>query len=144
MSWDTPNYAVPGLMPVTSPKQEAAMPLLPIVIFLEPHVMGDDWAGIPTIGPVLFNDAPPSTTLAVARIIFFRNNLSEHELIIDTSSPYFTIVDDATWEMTIGVVPGVEFTLTEGQWEWIIDVEDADGIKQTLYRGTIEVTEARP
>ena len=48
------------------------------------------------------------------------------------------------WEMTIGVVPGVEFTLTEGQWEWIIDVEDADGIKQTLYRGTIEVTEARP
>lgn len=144
MSWDTPNYAVPGLMPVTSPKYEKALALSPETIFFEPCVEGDDWEGVPTIGPVLFNGTQPADALSKVRLIFFETLFTAPDLILTSESGIVVIEDAATWEISVPVVTAELFTLKAGTYKWVIETTDAAGVVRSLFKGILEVQDPRP
>lgn len=144
MSWDTPNYAVPGLMPVTSSKANNAMSLAPAPTFLDPHVEGDNWVGIPVIGPMTVDGVRPSASLAGVRMIFFQEVISCSELILTNESGHIIIEDEVTWEFSIPEVPSGDFTLKAGSYKWVIETTDADGVVRSLLNGILEVRDPRP
>ena len=144
MSWDTPNFAIPGLMPVTTPKYENALSLSPETVFFEPCVEGDDWEGVPTVGPVTFNGQQPSAALSSARLVFYESIITYPELVLTSGAGNIVIEDAVTWEMSIPIVPAESFTLKAGTYKWVIETTDADGVVRSLYKGILEVRDPRP
>lgn len=112
-----------------------------VEIELQDHKRGDRWQGIPSIGPVLINDAQPAETLARVRMHFFIHTGTRFTLDSEASAnpdAPITITDPATWEV---VVPPVEkFLLLDGEWEWDMEFWKAgENAPLTLYKGALVV-----
>lgn len=115
----------------------------PVKIDLENHKLGDIWAGIPVIGPVLINDETPTENLAKIRMHFVHTHGTRFKLSSDLTeidcSP-ITITDAATWEATIPPIP--DFVNRSGEWKWDMEFyrEGVEG-HETFYYGVLTVTE---
>lgn len=110
---------------------------LPLVK-LEPHVAGDTWVGIPTIGPLLINGLQPGVAAARMRLTL---TLSRSQTVasveFDTEAGEgilpITIVDAATWEFTIPEVDFADFDLPAGIYEGHLEITDVNGVRLTTH-----------
>ena len=129
--------------------------MAPEKITLVDHYKGDSWVGM-IIGPVLFNGTAPLADLASCKLQFrdeFDALGQEFNIVgeggaIDGAIGLITIDDAATWEITVPVQPlncdaGVseDGSSNKKTWYWDFETVDADGVKLTIYKGTIKVFE---
>lgn len=147
MSWNTPNYALPGLMPEGSPVSEISMSKPTPLIFLDQYAAGDYWEGIVGLGPILFGSETPTSPVVSARMLFTWEDYSVPTVTLttDTDEPEGVIIidDEDSWEMHIDPVTPEVFKLTPGLWNWSFETTDSIGTTRTLYKGVLEVTEYR-
>ena len=112
----------------------------PVAVSLPAHSRGDTWEGL-TIGPVLFNDAQPSSALGSCRLYFRRETGGTigYKLKSDPGDGEgsITITNTATWSIT---VPAQALSLAAGPWLWDFETTDAAGVVRTLYNGTLTIT----
>ena len=143
MSWDTPNYAVPGLMPVTSPKADTSILEVKPELLLETHVHGDDWPGVVSIGPITVNGAVPANPVAWATMTFRRRVGCTPALILSSENGEIVLDDAVGWVMSIPAVQASDFVLNVGIWEWDIKaIEATSGELYRLYSGWLQVVDA--
>lgn len=118
--------------------------MIPVEIQLEPHVAGDTWEGISSIGPVLFDGEPPGSPVVSANLCFSQGQDYPVAAKLSTSPAEgegLIVIDDAsTWSFTVPPVDPELFPLAPGAWLWRFKTVDADGIERTLYKGVQEVT----
>lgn len=134
------DFAIPGLMPVTTPIYDETPP----VFRLERHrALDSKWAGVERLGPVTFfnpGEAPvvPSVSAASA-ILEFRPRLHEGctAKTLKSEDDKIVINDAELWDFT---VPPQELDLMPGIWDWKFIVTDTDGETYLAYTGTLLVT----
>ena len=110
---------------------------LPLVK-LEPHTSGDTWDGIPTIGPLIYNGAPPEFAAARVRLTLSLVRSSVTSVAVFDTEPGegvfpIEIVDAATWEFTIPAVPFADFVLPPGNYEGHLEITDINGVRLTTH-----------
>jgi hypothetical protein len=136
MSYNTPNYAIPGLMPVTSPLAE----LLPLLIRLETYYKANSpWPGIESIGPVLVNDEVPASPAALVVMEFAEDT--------DFQNICYTLASDASADGTVTIdgdgstwlfeVPDQDLPLHIGMWHWRLLITAVDESVLKIYGGTL-------
>jgi hypothetical protein len=115
------------------------MPDSTVVVPLSDHKLGDPWPGIPSIGPIVINDATPDGLLTRIRVQFrqgghvFTLDSDESE---DRDSP-ITITNAATW---LALIPPVQnFVTRSGEWDFDIQYFKAGSKFRTLHMGTLTV-----
>lgn len=120
------------------------IPMQPVQILLEPHVAGDTWEGISSIGPVLFDGAAPPHVLVKAWIYFKEGDnyppCARVATAPDAGEAPILLLDPAAWSLSVPPVAPALFPLTPGNWKWSFKTIDAAGILRTLYHGVLEVT----
>lgn len=147
MSWSTPNYAVPGLMPTTSPKYEASTFVQIPPIILVPYILGEIWDGIASVGPVLINGLQPVHALSSVRMVLYWSYKKSAAVVFSTNPSdgqgEITISDAFTWELTVEPTQAEIMNLHPGTWLWDMYATDTAGHEITLYKGTLDVLEPR-
>lgn len=137
------TFAIPGLMPVCSPKYDETVP--PFILY--PHCVSDTlWEGIDPIGPILRDDgegnltAPPT---AAARLLieFVPRMHPERECVVFDSEPgadgLTEIVNAETWAFSVAAQP---LPLDVGWWDWQMKVVDVLDVATVIYKGSILIT----
>ncbi len=132
------DFAVPGLMPITSPKYDVA----PRFYELEPHCASDtNWIGMASIGPVTINDEAPVFPAARALMIFTPQINPERVCVIFDSEEgadgIIEIADPETWFFEVIEQP---LPVWPGMWRWEFKVIDSQDVAIKLYEGQILVT----
>ena len=112
-----------------------------VEIDLQPHKRGDEWQGIPSIGPVLINDAQPTNALTRVRMHLTTRSGGLFRLDSDSSTnPHapISITNATTWEVTIPAVDN--FVQLDEPWSWDMEFYTAASTSPlTLYRGVLDV-----
>ena len=133
------DYAIPGLMPLTSPVAETEAPLPSV---LEPHSLAQTlWQGIESIGPYTINDLPPYFSAEKVTMTLINGNWPCVSYTL-SSEPVegegtITIHDSATWWFSI---EAQALPLLPGIWEWKIFVTDFRGEILPIFSGILPIT----
>lgn len=149
------DFALPGLMPQTSPLYEA----LPKRVPLSPHRASSSlWQGIDAIGPIEINNLAPDYPAQYVRMEF-RPRLREQDepvvlesgllVMLHTGEHVFSgeelaaldynqieILDPETWFFQI---PPQPLSLAPGLWDWKILIEDTNNVRNVFYEGSLLV-----
>lgn len=107
---------------------------------IPPHIRGDRWLGIHSIGPVLINGTAPENILTRIRMHFVCGNQTFRLDSDSGTSPDAPIVidDAATWEAHVDEIEN--FLPSAGVWSWDMEFyEDGKTNPLTLYQGQITV-----
>ena len=116
--------------------------MTPAIVNFTPHTPGDTWQGIPTIGPIQMSVdggalvAMPAP-IASARLHWSKGDAYPAVAKFSTTpaadeSP-ITIVNAATWELSVPPVEPDGFPLTEGNWYAHLEITDTDGTVWTTH-----------
>jgi len=132
MSYDLPNYAIPGLMPVTSPLSEGA----PLHVNLPVYYKANElWDGIESIGPTTRDSDAATVKMEFALDSSFESMCLT--LASDGSETgTVTITDAETW---LFAVPAQELPLDVGLWFWRIHVTGDDAVTWRAHQGTLVI-----
>lgn len=128
MSWDRPNYAIPGLMPELSPNADrlirlnpdgSPVPLHEVISLLD----GDWWDGEEFT--ITFSEGQPAD-LAQVRILFRKSSLQGEAGSWFTTGEGggLTITDPADWVFTFD---GFNVDFGPGDWYGDVECTDVDG-----------------
>lgn len=115
--------------------------MVPVVINLPDHTAGDTWEGV-SVGPVLFNNEPPTELLTSCRM-YFRNVLTKtlaygYKSEATTGFGNVSIDDAVAWKASIS---NQALPIAPGNYLWDFETTDADGVVRTLYKGVLTVAE---
>ena len=130
MSWDRPNYAIPGLMPESSPVYEATMRINPDGTPYEEHRMdpvlhGDWWEG--ESFNVTYEGGSPGT-LAAVRIVLRKGSLEGDAGAEWSADNGLTITDDGAesgiWSFEL---TAHNIALEPGDWWGDVECVNTDG-----------------
>ena len=118
--------------------------MIPAVVNLPPHVSGDTWDALSSIGPFVPN---MSSAAASARLHFCKrgSKIPVVKLGTSTSEDFenadaeITIVSASGWWFDIPAVPPTSFMLGEGDYEGDFEVIDVNGIVKTTHQFTLRV-----
>ena len=118
---------------------------MPVDIVLNPHVRGDQWAGIGSIGPVTVDGAAPAEALARVKMHFRKVGDNSKALgygfdsTVTSGFGVIVIGNAATWAVS---VPEQALPLAEGKWNWDMEFyRTGVTLPWTLFRGVLEVLE---
>lgn len=113
---------------------------MPVNVTLSPHILGDEWPGIPTIGPVIdtVTGMSPSDALKRVRFLF---RMGSSQFVIDSqpgSANPLVIISASNWEAR---VPSIDRFLSKvGVWTWTAKFWRMGAESpRTLYQGRINV-----
>lgn len=114
----------------------------PSIVELDHHTPGDDWPGIPTIGPIRISidggePIPMSVPIRSARAYWVKGEnypaQVKHQTDPVTGELPIILVDAANWELSIPKVAGALFPLTRGQWYSHLEITDEEGTILTTH-----------
>lgn len=134
-----PNFAIPGLMDLSTPGSDAIQPWVPLA---NHDVNNTLWQGIPAVGPITINGSPIPVEAAAAVMKFSAGAdgkvLAAFKCTTDPEDGdgAVTLVDAAAWTFS---VPAQALGLPVGLWYWWFVVTDANGNTTPAYRGTLVV-----
>jgi hypothetical protein len=132
------EFAVPGLMPIDSPKFDVTPPFL---AFESQSASDTLWEAVSSIGPITFNDYAPTFAAIRATLIFTPQFKPEHKCVIFDSDEggdgTIAISDADIWYFE---VPPQPLPLYPGLWRWKFTVTDTRGVSMKLYQGQILIT----
>ncbi len=129
------EFAIPGLMPTTSPVAEVT----PQYLQFESHDSSNtNWVGVESIGPILINDESPTVEAARVILEFVPQLYPDRECVVFDSEPdadgLIVIEEPDTWEF---VIPPQPLPLCPGLWDWRLRVVTVEDVSITLYNGQI-------
>lgn len=113
-----------------------------VVVPLQDHKLGDEWDGIPIIGPIVVNGVTPALALTKVRCHFVgRESGTVFKISSDAgeSPDAPAVIDNATtWEAHI---PAVEEFLPSAEiWDWDIEFYGSGKTTgKTYYKGDLRV-----
>ncbi len=109
--------------------------MTPGEVTLSSYSYGDTWNGIAQI-TVAVGGSPPAANLASVEMEFRPRSVPSKQAKLLTSPDDITIVSAANWEISI---PAQDLELNAGKYDWYLTTVDADGVRKTYIKGTIEV-----
>ncbi|QJE95969.1 hypothetical protein [Luteolibacter luteus] len=113
---------------------------MPAEIYIKPHRRGDNWRGIPSIGPILIDSAQPERPLTRVRMQFRKSNVAHFTIDSNGSGDApAVIVNATTWEAMIPEVKGL--SLPAGTYDFDIEYyAGEDTTPETYHFGFFKVT----
>ena len=126
MSWDRPNYAIPGLMPESSPKFESVQRTNPDGTPYDEHRMtpvlsGDRWPG--ESFDVIYEGGNPGV-LTTLRITMRLGSTQGDVGLEMADGDGLTITDPQTWSFDIDAC---NIPLSPGEWWGDVECTNEDG-----------------
>jgi hypothetical protein len=109
--------------------------MTPGEVALSSYSYGDTWNGIAEI-TVAVGGNPPASNLASVEMEFRSRAVPSKQAKQLTSPSDITISDAVNWEISI---PAQDLELTAGKYDWYLTTVDADGIRKTYIKGTLDV-----
>lgn len=117
-----------------------------VTISLPDHKRGDRWIGISQIGPILIDEATPTSALTRVRMMFRRRRGtqvytidSQVDPVPDPAPDAIAEIDDAE-EWIAHIPPIQDFLSVSGNWDWDMEFYDEDNdAPLTIYKGLLVV-----
>jgi hypothetical protein len=115
-----------------------------VTINLPTHKRGDEWPGIPVIGPIIIDGTTPAEELTRIRCHFVCRSTPALVYRLDTDTEAEPdapiIIDDAVnWEAHVPPIY-TGFLSESGEWEWDMEFyRDGRTVPITLYKGVLTV-----
>lgn len=129
------EFAIPGLMPINSPKFDVA----PAFLELEPHsASATNWIGITSIGPITVNNEAPVYPASRVYMVFTpQYDPSSACVVFDSDVGADGIIQISSAETWFFEVPEQPLPLWPGLWKWEMHVVDSQDVRHPLYTGQI-------